>query len=140
MMVGRQMKVSRVVAPENARKEFSESTPVETNDRYWMPIRAFTKGYVNDRAAIVELDPNLEWTLLSYKAYRSIGSEVPLRQAETILETKTGDSWDVVGKASIVLQLGQFHRRTDVLVIDGLDVDLILGLVGMNGMKISFST
>ena len=117
------------MAPENARKEFSESIPVETDDRYWMLIRAFTNGYVNNRAARVELDPNLEWTLLSNKTYRSIGSEVPLRQADEILETETGDSLGVVGKASIVLQLGQFHRRTDVLVIDGLDVDLILGLV-----------
>ena len=52
-----------------------------------------------------------------------------LRQAEEILETKTRDSWGVVGKASIVLQLGQFNRRTDGLVIDGLDVVLTLGLV-----------
>ena len=127
-MVGRQVKESRVVAPENARKEVSESTPVETDDRYWMPIRAFTNGFVSNRAARVGLDPNLEWTLLSYKTYRSIGSEVPLRQAEDILDTKTGDSLGVVGKASIVLQLGQFHRRTDGLVIDGLNVDLTLGL------------
>ena len=77
----------------------------------------------------MELDPDTEWTLLSYKAYRSIGSEVPLRQAEEILETKTGVSLEVVGRASIVLQLGQFHRRTEVLVVDGLDVDLTLGLV-----------
>ena len=42
---------------------------------------------------------------------------------------KTGDSLGVVGKASIVLQLVKFHRRTNVLVIDGLDVDLTLGLV-----------
>ena len=66
----------------------SGSTPVETDDMYWMPIRAFTNGYVNNRAARVELYPNLEWTLLSYKTYRSIGSEVPLRQAEEILETR----------------------------------------------------
>ena len=46
-----------------------------------------------------------------------------------ILETKTGDSLDVVGKASIVLQLGQFQRMTDILAVDGLDVDLTLGLV-----------
>ena len=59
----------------------------------------------------MELDPNLEWTLLSYKTYRSIGSEVPLRQAEEFLETKTGDNLGVVGKASIVLQLGQFHTK-----------------------------
>ena len=52
-----------------------------------------------------------------------------LRQAEENLETKTRDSWGVVGKASIVLQLGQFNRRTDGLVIDGLDVVLTLGLV-----------
>ena len=105
------------------------STSVEQDDRYWRPIRAFRNGYVKNRAAKVELDPNLEWTLLSYKTYRSIGSEVPLRQAEEILETKTGDSSDVVGKSSIVLQLGQFHSRTDVLVVDGLEVDLTLGLV-----------
>ena len=76
-----------------------------------------------------ELDPDTEWTLLSYEAYRLIGSEMPLRQAEEILETKTGVSLEVVGRASIVLQLGQFNRRTEVLVVDGLDVDLTLGLV-----------
>ena len=128
-MVGRRVKESRVVAPENARKEVSESSPVETDDGYLMTIRAFTNGNVNNRAAKVELDPDTEWTLLSYKAYRSIGSQVPLRQAEEILETKTGVSLEVVGRASIVLQLGQFHRRTEVLVVDGLDVDLTLGLV-----------
>ena len=128
-MVGRQVKESQVVAPTNARKGVSESTPVETDDRYWIPIRAFMNGYVNNRAAKVELDPDTEWTLLSYKAYRSIGSEMPLRQAEEILETKTGVSLEVVGRASIVLQLGQFNRRTEVLVVDGLDVDLTLGLV-----------
>ena len=128
-MVGRQVKESRVVAPKKARKEKSESTPVETDDRHWMPIRAFTIGYVNNRAAKVELDPDTKWTLLSYKAYRSIGSEVPLRQAEEILETKTGVSLEGVGRASIVLQLGLFNRRTKVLVVDGLDVDLTLGLV-----------
>ena len=128
-VVGRQVKESRVVAPKNARKEVSESTPVETDDRCWMPIRAFTSGYVNNRAAKVELDPDTEWTLLSYEAYRSIGSEMPLRQAGDILETKTGVSIEVVGRASIVLQLGQFNRRTEVLVVDGLDVDLTLGLV-----------
>ena len=98
-MVGRQVKESRLVAPKNARKEVSESTPVETDDRYWMPIRAFTNGYVNNR------------------------------RAEEVLETKTGVSLEVVGRASIVLQLGQFNRRTEVLVVDGLDVDLTLGLV-----------
>ena len=123
------MKESRVVAPENARKEVSESTPVETEDSYWMPIRAFTNGHVNNRAAKVELDPDTEWNLLSDKAYRSIGSEMPLRQAEEILKRKTGVSLEVVGRASIVLQLGQFNRRTEVLVVDGLDVDLTLGLV-----------
>ena len=125
-MVGGQVKESRVVAPKNARKEVSESTPVETDDRQWMPIRAFTIGCVNNRAAKVELDPDTERTLLSYKAYRSIGSEVPLRQ---ILETKTGVSLEEIGRAPIVLQLGQFNRRTKVLVVDGLDVDLTLGLV-----------
>ena len=54
---------------------------------------------------------------------------MPLRQAEEILETETGVSLGVVGRASIVLQLGQFNRRTEVLVVDGLDVDLTLGLV-----------
>ena len=92
-------------------------------------LRAFTDGYVNDRAAKVALDPDVEWTLLSYKTYRSIGSEMPLRQAEETLETKTGVSLEVVDRASIVLQLGQFNRRTEVLVVDGLDVDLTLGLV-----------
>ena len=123
------MKKSRVVAPKNAGKEVSESILVETDDWYWMPIRAFTNGYVNNRAAKVELDPDTEWTLLSYKTYRSIGSEMPLRQAEEILETKKGVSLEVVGRASIVLQLGQFNRRTEVLVVVGLDVDLTLGLV-----------
>ena len=126
-MVRGRVKESRVVAPENARKEVSGSTPVETDDRYWIPIRAFTNGYINNRAAEVELDPNLEWTLLSYKTYRSIESEVPLRQAEESLDTKTGDSLGVVGKESIVLQLAQFHRRS--MVVDGLDIDLLLGLV-----------
>ena len=59
-MVGRRVNESRVVAPENARKEVSESIPVETNDRYWMPIREFTNSYVNNRAAKVDLDANLE--------------------------------------------------------------------------------
>ena len=126
-MTRSRVKESRVVAPENSRKEVSGSNPVETDDRYWIPIRAFTNGYVNNRAAKVELDPNLEWTMLSYKTYRSIDSEVPLRQAEESLETKTGDSLGVVGKESIVLQLGQFHRRS--IVVNGLDVDLLLGLV-----------
>ena len=104
-----------------------------------------TTGYVNNRSARVELDPNLEWTLLCYKTYRSIGPEIPLRQAEEILEileTKTGDSLDAVGKASIVLQLGQFHSRTDPLVVNGLELDLTLGLVRYerNEDKISFST
>ena len=52
-VVGREVKESRVVAPKNARKEVSESTPVETDDRCWMPIREFTNGYVNNRAAKV---------------------------------------------------------------------------------------
>ena len=51
------------------------------------------------------------------------------RLGQEILETETGVSLGVVGKASIVLQLGQFNRRTEVLVVDGLDVDLTLGLV-----------
>ena len=59
-MVGRQVKELRVVAHENARYEVSESTPVEIDDRYWMPIRAFTDGCVNNRAARVELDRKLE--------------------------------------------------------------------------------
>ena len=33
-MVGRRVKESRVVAPENARKEVRGSAPVETNDMY----------------------------------------------------------------------------------------------------------
>ena len=117
------------MAPENASKEVSESTPVETDDSYWISIKAFTTGYVNNRFARKELDPNIDWILLSYKTYRSIGSEVSLRQAEESLETKTEVILCVVSKASIVLQLGQFNRRTDVLVVDGLDVDLTLGLV-----------
>ena len=73
--LGRQMKESRVVGPENAAtKELNKLTPVETDDRHWMPIRAFTNGYVNNRAAKVEVDPDTEWTLLCYKAYRSNGS------------------------------------------------------------------
>ena len=35
-MVGRQVKKSRVEAPENPRREVSEPTRVETDDRYWM--------------------------------------------------------------------------------------------------------
>ena len=90
----------------------------------------------------MEVDLKLEWTLLGYKTYPSIGLEMPLRQAEEILETKTGDSLGAVGKASIVLQLGQFHRRTDPLVVNELEVDLTLGLVWYerNEDKISFST
>ena len=64
-MVGCHLNESRVVAPENARKEVSESTPVKTDDGFWMPIRAFTNGYVNNRAAKMELDPDIEWNLLS---------------------------------------------------------------------------
>ena len=105
------------------------STSVEQDDKYWMPCRAFTNCYVNGRAAKVELNPDIEWTMLSYKTYRLIGSEVPLRQAEEILETKTGDNLGAVGKASVVLQLGQFTRTINVLVVDGLDDDLTLGLV-----------
>ena len=54
---------------------------------------------------------------------------MPLRQAEEILETETGVSLGVVGRASIVLQLGQFNRRTEVLVVDELDVDHVWTLV-----------
>ena len=89
--------------------------------------QSFHEWLCQQQAAKVEMDPNLEWTMLSYKTYRSIDSEVPLRQAEESLETKTGDSLGVVGKESIVLQLGQFHRRS--IVVNGLDVDLLLGLV-----------
>ena len=64
-IVGCHLNESRVVAPENARKEVSESTPVKTDDGYWMPIRAFTNGYVKNRAAKMELDPDIEWNLLS---------------------------------------------------------------------------
>ena len=53
------------------------STSVEQDDKYWMPCRAFTNDYVNGRAAKIELDRDIDWTLLSYKTYRSIGSEVP---------------------------------------------------------------
>ena len=52
--------------------------------------------------------PTAEWTLLSYKAYRLIGSDSPLRQAEEIPEKKTGVSLFVAGRASNVFQLGQF--------------------------------
>ena len=45
------------------------------------------------------------------------------------MRQKTGESLDVDGKGSAVLQLGQFNRRIDVLVVDGLDVDLTFGLV-----------
>ena len=53
---------------------------------------------------------------------------MPLRQAEENFETITEDSLGVAGKASVALQLGQFNRRIDVLVVDGLDVDLTLRL------------
>ena len=94
-MVGRRVKESRVVAPENERKEVSESTPVvlDPDDRYWMPIRAFMNGYVNNRAAKMDLDPNHEWILLSYKTHRSFGSEVRLRQAEKFSRQKQETVW-----------------------------------------------
>ena len=82
------------------------SSSVDQDDQYWSPFRAFTNGYLNGRAAKVKLGQDIEWTLLSCKAYRSIESECPLRQAEEIPETKTGVRLFVAGKASIALSAG----------------------------------
>ena len=83
---------------EVARKEVNVSTPVETVDKYWFPwfpIRAFTNGYVNNRAAMQRLP--IDWIGDTRKSGREIN------------ETKAGVNLLVLRKKSILLQVGQFH-------------------------------
>ena len=109
-------------ATTDTGKKVVASSSVEQNDNYWSLRRASKKRYVNGRPARVELDPDIDLTLISNDVFQLIQSEASLRQVEEIIETTTGVSSVVVGKASIGLQLGQFRRWTDVLVVDGLDV------------------
>ena len=51
------------------------------------------------------------------------------KSGREINETKAGVNLLVLRKKSILLQVGQFHIRTDVVVVNGVDVDQTFGLL-----------
>ena len=118
-----------VLVLEKARNEVTVATPVETDDRYYMPIRQFTNGYVNNKAVNAKVDLNNQLTLISDENYHLVRSDAPLEDHEEIVEKQTGNILVAAGKTSVVLQLVKFRRRTDILMVKAQDVDLTLGLI-----------
>ena len=78
-----------VLVLENARNEVTVATPVETDDRYYMSIRQFTNGYVNNKAVKAKVDLNNHLTLISDETYHLVRSDVPLEDHEEIVEKQT---------------------------------------------------